>query len=319
MADTMVKINVEEIMQEIRAEIKREHADDVDIRQVMRELRAQADGAAREPVPPFNEIQNANPPAVPSGASLPSLQAAGTNREVANQITNEAQYLKGAHYIPYYRDLGKGPKAFAKRIIRKLNRCNVLPINEQQNDFNLHTANGVDALRTGLESLQITINANIELQNSFNRQLAGNVDALRAGFEGLQNAINAIHRRLDTAEGQLQAIGRGLDEQREALDRRLDEQREALDRSLDEQRKAIELKLDDARETMEGQWSAIEMLQEQTDGLDIQPIEARVRKFERCLEEMQKRIEEHELAIRKQRQEQFVTGDRLRALQDKLR
>ena len=150
MASNIVKVDIEEIMEEIRAQIRREQAESVDVGQIMQEIRTQLKNSPPQAVPAFSEVTNVPVPA--SGATIAdSKKVIPDDSAIVQQISNEAQYLKGSAYYPYYWEMGKGPKGFAKRVVRKLNKCILLPIHDHQNDFNLHTANGIDALRIGMD------------------------------------------------------------------------------------------------------------------------------------------------------------------------
>ncbi len=245
-------------MHEIRAEIRREHGmapedtgaelanasalgndGELDVKQIMREIRASIKTASTEPVPPFNAMQGVPQAVVPIGQPV---QYTGPNSAIETQIANEAQYLKGSHYISYYWDYGRGPKAFIKKIVRKLNRSILLPINEKQNDFNLHAANGVDALRIGMEYQQ--------------------------------SQIGGLHAALQQLGG-------------------------------------IQAMVENIREQVEGQWSAIEVMQEQMNRIEAESALQSDNK-------MSDRLRKMETQMKKQRQEQFALEDSLRALQDGL-
>ena len=273
MANNMAKVNIEEIMGEIRSAIKREQVSDVDVPQIMDQIRTVVRETPREAVPAFDNDSIVSPTAVSQSGLTQPVQMP-EDGGLAQQIVNEANYIKSNHYIPYYRDMGKGPKSFFKRIIRKLNRCNVLPISDDQNTYNLHLANAIDALRIGYEYHDQLVN----VQN---------------------NAIQAVREELYQRLDQLTVQNNAVQALREELSQRLDQ---VIDR-------------------LEGQWSAIELLQEQadaTDALDYEALKVQLSQIEAVLASIRVELREHGSAIKKQRQEQFVNGDRLITLQQRI-
>ena len=137
MEENNASLNIEAIMDGIRDEIRQEQAASLNVEQIVAEIRAQVNGKPKPAIPDFSEVQAA--PTL-SAAPAPAPAASAADGGVRRQICNEAQYLKGNSYNPYYQELGAGLKAFVKRVIRRLNRCVVLPLNERQNAFNLHAA-----------------------------------------------------------------------------------------------------------------------------------------------------------------------------------
>ena len=196
MEENNASLNIEAIMDGIRDEIRQEQAASLNVEQIVAEIRAQVNGKPKPAIPDFSEVR-ATPTL--SAAPAPAPAASAADGGVRRQICNEAQYLKGNSYNPYYQELGAGLKAFVKRVIRRLSRCVVLPLNERQNAFNLHAANGVDALRIGYEYHEERI------------------DALTARLEQQARQIESLTARLDQNERDLQEHGRELAGHRETL------------------------------------------------------------------------------------------------------
>ena len=230
MASSNVKVDIEEIMEEIRAQIRREQAENVDVGQIMREIRAQLKDAPKEAVPAFSEVTNAPVPVSAANIAY-SKNAIQDDNGIVQQISNEAQYLKGSAYYPYYWEMGKGPKGFAKRVVRKLNKCILLPIHDHQNDFNLHTANGIDALRIGSEYHQLQLN-----------QLEAERVEQRIQLGGLAGRIEAQQRDIEQLGGltdRIEAQQRDIDQKQEEIDLRESRNFEALDTRVQEMEKRL--------------------------------------------------------------------------------
>ncbi len=289
-----VKVDVEEVMREIRADIQRRMIESIDIEQIMCEIREQAKELAAEDMPDFTQASDA-PVSVPAAPAYISPEGGVVltipgDGGIGAQISNEAVYLKGNSYVPYYREVGKGPKSFVKRAIRRANRFYLLPANEQQNQFNLHAANGIDALRIGLDYHQDQFNilfaAAQELKdrvNDFDRsdeierfgrqlkRLSGELDDIRAELAAHGAAIgdsrrgdavfveqfNAFRHNQDLLSMKVDAQQRSFETQKEELAAQKEElaaQKKALAGQRDvfaAQKEAIEAQAEQIRTGIE--------------------------------------------------------------------
>lgn len=114
-----VKVDVEEIMREIRLKIQM----DEDL----------------ESLPAFEDI--------PIGAEG-DIVAQYAQMNLA-KIEPSLQYVNASYDVPYYWSFGPaGIKTLLKRVVRKVLKCLIPPILEKQNRFNAHVVNCLNALRT---------------------------------------------------------------------------------------------------------------------------------------------------------------------------
>ena len=104
----MQEINVEEIMQEIRAEIKEK-------------------GYTKDMLS-FKDVVSDVSTALPVEFDIVEL------REVIERMNETFD-------IPWYRDVGGGIKGFIKKVIRKLNMFLIAPVTEDQSEFNSRVVN----------------------------------------------------------------------------------------------------------------------------------------------------------------------------------
>ena len=107
MADREITVNVEKIMEEIRAEAAK---------------------LPHESVPDFN------------GCTAQEADGGQDGRTVLARIRCEASWLIANADNPYYRDPGTGVRRFFKRVIRRVNKFWALPMSEQQSAFNEQVA-----------------------------------------------------------------------------------------------------------------------------------------------------------------------------------
>lgn len=200
----MKTVNVEEIMQEIREQIGTEQAGQIDIEQIMEEIRENAARYEGEPIASFREtVGNADfSPAV--------IRAEGgvAPYTIYQQISNEAGYLKSHSQIPYYWEMGKGPKGLMKRVVRKLNKCLVLPMSEKQNEYNEHLANGIDAARIVAEQQDQRLNAEQQAIQQLQEQIAQ-----------LNQQIEQLNETIEYQRNELAKQGKELAEHGDELGR----------------------------------------------------------------------------------------------------
>ena len=161
----------------------------IDIEAIMDEIRAGIAAHPKEDVLAFSEVPI---PAVE--ASLQSEETAP--EEIYQQISNEAAYLKNSSGLSYYSDLGSGPKSFVKRVIRKLIKGIILPIIERLNDYQIHVANSIDATRiisiqqnSRLQALESRMNEVNDILQSRLMALESRTDAVQTNEDDLRNTF----------------------------------------------------------------------------------------------------------------------------------
>lgn len=147
----MQNINTEEIMKQIRAEIKEKGLD--------------SSMLSFEEIPFQQEVSHAA-----QNFQLASLQQSADYLNIRNQIE------------PYKPLEGNFLVVFIKKVIRKLVKFYLLPIITEQNALNLHTANAVNQLNLYVQEQQKTITA-LETKQEVYRQ---EIDALRTQIKALQ-------------------------------------------------------------------------------------------------------------------------------------
>ncbi|MBR0484138.1 MAG: hypothetical protein IJJ69_05065 [Oscillospiraceae bacterium] len=158
----MQTINTEEIMKQIRAEIKEKGLD--------------SSMLSFEEIPFAQEISHAD-----KNFQSASLQQSAEYLSIRNQIE------------PYKPIEGNFLVVFIKKVIRKLVKFYILPIMTEQNALNLHTANAVQQMNNYIqdrqESDKIDISAlvsridELETRQSASRQ---EINALRSQIKALQ-------------------------------------------------------------------------------------------------------------------------------------
>ena len=280
MADTMVKVDIEEIMNDIREDIRQQQGDEVNVGQILDEVTAQVKAANPAPVPEFSHVRELA--ALNRGADLstiPPMMAITENSGVYAQIENEARYLKGSSYISCYWELGKGPKAFIKRFIRKMSKFLLLPLCERQTDYNMHTANGVDALRTGVElqqTLLAQLNERIEGQWSAIELLQEHT-GLSGTDENEERGDNSIQTAIESLEMKMEEMSREIQEQADMVNRQRKEMFVNNDRlrTLQESQKKLAERCEAQKKTIEQQAKTIRELQEQISKSDRRPVDSR--------------------------------------------
>lgn len=106
----------------------------VNVEEIMKEIREAASKYPEEDVPDFNDLE-------------PEIGADDLSDypEIIAQLRNEVIFLKANEVNPYYSEIEGGIKGFIKRIIRKINKPLIFPLNERQNTYNKHVANVADA------------------------------------------------------------------------------------------------------------------------------------------------------------------------------
>ncbi len=158
----MQNINTEEIMKQIRAEIKEKGLD--------------SSMLSFEEIPFAQEVSHAD-----SSFQLSSLKQSAEYLNIRNQIE------------PYKPIDGNFLIVFIKKVIRKLVKFYIMPIMTEQNALNLHTANAVQQMNNYIQDRQeadkIDIAAlvsridELETKQAANRQ---EMNALRSQIKALQ-------------------------------------------------------------------------------------------------------------------------------------
>lgn len=136
------EINIEKIMQEIRQDIKSRGYKESEIH--------------------FEDIPVRN--SVDVGSEIESFDR--------NEFQKSIDYINKNWEIPYYFPLGTNKTAvFIKRVIRKLIKFLLYPINQQQNEMNAHFVKSFNQLRNYIDEKN-TLNAQVDnLEYIYNRQI----------------------------------------------------------------------------------------------------------------------------------------------------
>lgn len=135
----------------------------VDIEKIMQEIRDTIAKNKQLDIPPFE---------------------VGSEEESASAMTQlryDVRYLQGNFCIPYYWDLGRGVKAFLKKIVRRLIRCIVINLVSYQNTYNSYVADTFDAVREVVEEQQKEI-----------QQLKYEVDSLHQQNEQMKKQLTKL-------------------------------------------------------------------------------------------------------------------------------
>ncbi len=147
----MQNINTEEIMKQIRAEIKEKGLNSTML--------------SFEEIPFQQEVSHAEP-----NFQLASLQQSAEYLNIRNQIE------------PYKPLEGNFLVVFIKKVIRKLVKFYIMPIMTEQNALNLHTANAIHQMHLYIEEQQKKI-SDLETKQESQRQ---ELQALKTQIKALQ-------------------------------------------------------------------------------------------------------------------------------------
>ena len=212
-------------------------AQTIDVEQIMREIREQIKSEDLPSVPEFSEIQATS--AVPALDSNLPVQIVTPDNGLLQQLANETQFVLANYTVPYFREMGMGVKSLVKRTVRKLVKPVVLPMNEQQNDLNGHFANAIDAIRGTADYHQGQLNTVQDVLNGMHDELdalseeASQSALTEARIDDLEVRIDELCKsvgKLEESHGQLdQSIGR-LDQSIGQIDQSIGR----LDKSFDE-------------------------------------------------------------------------------------
>ncbi|MBE6864565.1 MAG: hypothetical protein E7495_08435 [Ruminococcus flavefaciens] len=152
-------INVEEIMSQIKREIKKKNLT--------------ADMLS------FEDVPYEKPTDMSSGSSLEDCDSALT-------------YMNTHYYIQPYKELQGNPlKVFFKKVIRKLTKFYVEPVVFEQNDFNANTTKALNSLRsavnTGSESSDM--NDRLQVLELAQKELTKRIDSLERENAALREEL----------------------------------------------------------------------------------------------------------------------------------
>ncbi|MBE6875280.1 MAG: hypothetical protein E7496_00885 [Ruminococcus sp.] len=166
----MQTINTEEIMKQIRAEIKEKGLD--------------SSMLSFEEVPFAQEISHAD-----KNFQLASLQ-------------QSAEYLSIRNQIEAYKPIeGNFLVVFIKKVIRKLVKFYIMPIMTEQNALNLHTANAVQQMNNYIQDRQEADSIDISALISRIEELETRQSASRQEMNALRSQIKALQAENQALRG----------------------------------------------------------------------------------------------------------------------
>ncbi len=152
-------INVEEIMSQIKREIK--------------EKNLTADMLS------FEDVPYEKPTDMSSGSSLEDCDSALT-------------YMNTHYYIQPYKELQGNPlKVFFKKVIRKLTKFYVEPVVFEQNDFNANTTKALNSLRSAVNngSESSDMNDRLQVLELAQKELTKRIDSLERENAALREEL----------------------------------------------------------------------------------------------------------------------------------
>lgn len=153
---TNKEINIEQIMAEIREKIRTE--------------------GKYDDIPSFDDIPIHT---ASGGMDMEEYM----NRE---QLNESLAYLKANHHVAYYWEFsGNKVKVLIKRIVRKLAKCLLLPIVDQQNGININATSCINNIRCGLRDV-----------DNEQKRLAEEVKRLRKTIEAQHEQIEKLEKIL---------------------------------------------------------------------------------------------------------------------------
>ncbi len=173
------EINVEEIMGEIREQIRRE--------------------AVMADIPSFEDI--------PIREEKTAATTDSTEAEREKDwpfLLSSLQYANNGCDIPYYWSFGpNSPKTFAKRVVRKLLKCLIAPILAMQNNFNAHAVRCLNQLRYFVESILAQLDNNRGELDEFRRNVAEQESAAQKRERLLKEEIAAQAKEMQEAKDEM--------------------------------------------------------------------------------------------------------------------
>lgn len=171
MAKEKTEVNVEEIMEEIR-------------------IKARAREVA-DTMPPFS--------AVPIGGDAPKSWGAPEGKVSGwDEFTESLSRANMQYDVRYYWDFGPGMKSFAKRVVRKLNKCLLLPIVDKLREYNALVVRCLNYIRTFIEEQRRLNDENREEHQRFREQLDNQKKSIAALEEEQYQAQAYIRELQDT-------------------------------------------------------------------------------------------------------------------------
>ena len=267
-------VNIENIMDEIRAQIVQEQAQSVDIKEIMREIRAQiqAEGS-KEQVPPFH--------AHVVGQNVEKPQSGSDDWE---QFMQNLRYVNLNYDIPYYWSFGpSGLKTFVKRIIRKLLKCLIPPILARQNEFNAHTVRCLNTMRYFIEEQRAENQKMKDLQEqqcAENQKMKDLQEQQRAEMQKMKDLQEQLFTEIallsEKMEDMSESMQANVDELNEAISgvnaslKKETEEKQAQLLDLQQQTTLVEQKLHDLEQRTERAEAHLRSLQNHADLSDKQ-------------------------------------------------
>ena len=170
-------IDVEQIMSEIREQIRRENT----------ELQ----------MPAFEDIPV-------SGIMVRQMPADEPNWA---ELEESLAFINSNYDIPYYWEFGGNTiKKFLKRVVRKLLKCLVPPILAKQNAMNSHIVRCLNAVRCYIDEDR----RKAEIKDKEIAQLKTEVAALRAVLPRLQSENEFLNEKLRQSEKEISKLSRDI-------------------------------------------------------------------------------------------------------------
>ena len=166
----------------------------VDVEQIMREIREQAELGDYDPAPSFEEVRA--PSVAPAVDPTLPIRIIETDDGRLQQFASEASFVAKHHYVPYYREVGTGLKSLVKRIIRKAGKPIIFPMSEEQNDLNYHLAESTNIAHAIADYHQVQLN---RIQDALN------------GLHNRINELESLNTRAGEQEARILQLERTLD------------------------------------------------------------------------------------------------------------
>jgi len=189
--DNKVEINIEKIMEEIRAEIKE--------KQLLEEI------------PSFEDIP------IQGQTSTAVVSANISEENYREHYLENLDYLNRNVEMIYYFDLGNNPvKKFIKRAIRKVLKFLLYPITQQQTAFNAHAVRCLNATRDYMQDQ--TVKSNVEdMMNLQIERLAELEQKYNAQKKELETWVQKSREALEQRETEQESTIAALEEKIKAL------------------------------------------------------------------------------------------------------
>ena len=177
----------------------------VDVEQIMREIREQAELGDYDPAPSFEEVRA--PSVAPAVDPTLPIRIIETDDGGLQQFASEASFVAKHRYVPYYREVGTGLKSLVKRIIRKAGKPILFPMSEEQNELNYHLAESTNIAHAIADYHQVQLNRIQDALNGLHNRIT-ELESLNARVVQLERSLDDLVQSVSRTIQQSQSVSK---------------------------------------------------------------------------------------------------------------